>query len=89
MVLISYSFMIILISIVWILTRTIVCINQRYISLKRELQLILVYICIIVVARFTFFPFEQINGMIQPLVFDVNNAFPFKINLKPFVYLFD
>ena len=89
MVLISYSFMIILISIVWILTRTIVCINQRYISLKRELQLILVYICIIVVARFTFFPFEQINGMIQPLVFDVNNAFPFKINLKPFVHLFD
>ncbi len=65
MVLISYSFMIILISVIWILARAIVCIKQRHISLKRELQLILVYICIIVVARFTFFPFEKLNGMIQ------------------------
>ncbi len=36
---------------------------------KREVQLLLVYICIIVVTRFTFFPFAKINGQVQPLIF--------------------
>ena len=36
---------------------------------KREFQLIFVYICIVAVARFTFFPFSKVNGEIQLLVF--------------------
>ena len=49
----------------------------------------LVYICIVVIVRFTFCPFGKVNGKIQPLIFYKNNWFPFRINLKPFVYLFD
>jgi len=49
----------------------------------------LVYICIVVVARFTFFPFSKVNGEIQPLVFDSAKAFPFRVNWVPFVNLYD
>jgi glycopeptide antibiotics resistance protein len=51
--------------------------------------MILVYICLVVVARFTFFPFSKVDGQIQPLVFDSRNWFPFRINLLPFIYLMD
>ena len=45
--------------------------------------------CLIVVARFTFFPFSKVNGKIQPLVFDASKVFPVRLNLIPIVYLFD
>ncbi|MBE6916309.1 MAG: VanZ family protein [Ruminococcaceae bacterium] len=51
--------------------------------------MLLVYICIVVVARFTFFPFSKVNGEIQPLIFESSKAFPFWINWIPFVNLFD
>jgi len=51
--------------------------------------LILVYICIVVVTRFTFFPFSKANGQVQPLLFDAAKIFPPRINLLPVVYLFD
>lgn len=89
MIAVSYNAMLLFISFGWVLVRALVCINTRRLSWKRELQLILVYICLIVVARFTFFPFSKVNGQIQPLVFDPDNVFPFRINLIPFIYLFD
>ncbi|MBQ8596000.1 MAG: VanZ family protein, partial [Oscillospiraceae bacterium] len=55
----------------------------------REIQLLLVYVCIIVVARFTFFPFSKVNGEIQPLVYESAKVYPFRINWIPFVNLFD
>ena len=33
--------------------------------------------------------FEKIEGKIQPLLFSFENIFPFKINLVPFINLFD
>lgn len=86
---ISYLSMIIFISAVWILVRVVVGVKNKKVNWKRELQLLLVYVCIIVVARFTFFPFDKVDGKIQPLVFDFANAFPFRINIVPFVNLFD
>ena len=89
MVKISYAFLLIFISCIWLLVRGCICCKNKRFDWKRELQLLLVYICIVVVARFTFFPFSKVNGKIQPLVFDIANAFPPRINLIPFVYLFD
>jgi len=77
------------ITILWILVRTIVCLRQGRIRRKRELQLMLVYICILVVTRFTFFPFSKTDGQVQPLLFDAARVFPPRINLLPVVYLFD
>ncbi|MBQ6720374.1 MAG: VanZ family protein [Oscillospiraceae bacterium] len=89
MIYISYNFLVAAITILWILVRAAVCIRQKGLRWKREAQLILVYICIVVVARFTFFPFGKVDGQIQPLVFDTANAFPPRINLLPFVYMTD
>ena len=89
MIQISYTFMVILISVLWLVVRTVVWTKQKRIEWKRELELLLVYICIIVVTRFTFCPFGKVDGKIQPLVFYKDNWFPFRINLLPFVYLFD
>ena len=89
MIEISYLSAVIFISIVWCLVRILFAIKNKGIQWKREAQLILVYVCIIVVARFTFFPFFKVNDEIQPLIFEVAKAFPFRINLIPFVNLFD
>lgn len=86
---IPYPSVILGITCLWILVRLIVNLRQKRFSWKRELQLILVYICITVVTRFTFFPFSKVDGQVQPLIFDLAKSFPPRINLIPFIYLFD
>ena len=87
MIQIPFAAAMLLVSFLWILVRAAVCINQKHISWKREAQLMLVYICIVVVMRFTFFPFSKVGGRIQPLLFDAAAGFPPRINLIPFVNL--
>lgn len=89
MIQISYPLLLSVISILWIAVRCGVTARAGAFRRKREAQLLLVYICIIVVVRFTFFPFSKINGKIQPLVFDPVQVWPFRINLLPFVHLMD
>ena len=89
MISISYLQMVLFITAIWVMIRGINLSKNKHIDLKREAQLLLVYICIVVVVRFTFCPFGMINGKIQPLLFDYQKILPFWVNLKPFVYLFD
>ena len=89
MVKIFYWPVLLCITALWILVRSAVNLWQGRISWKREAQLMLVYICIAVVTRFTFFPFSKVNGQVQPLLFDAAGIFPPRINLLPMVYLFD
>ena len=89
MIEISYTAVNILITGLWLLVRCICWVKNRKIIWKRELQLLLVYICLMVVARFTYFPFSKVDGKVQPLNFDPNNWVPFRINLLPLVFLFD
>jgi len=77
------------ISCLWVFCRGCLAIRQGRIRWKRELQLLLVYLCLVVVVRFTFFPFRKIDGQIQPLVFNAATAFPPRINPVPFVHLMD
>lgn len=86
---INYGTLCLLITGIWILIRVAVGVKTKAVCWKREIQLLLVYICIVVVARFTFFPFSKVNGQIQPLVFDLSKAFPPRINLVPVVHLMD
>ena len=89
MIAISYSFVIGLISLLWILCRILVWKNSGKVFFKREAELIPVYICLIVVARFTLFPFSKVDGKVQPLIFDPVQMWNFRINLLPLVYLTD
>ncbi|MBQ3049689.1 MAG: VanZ family protein [Oscillospiraceae bacterium] len=89
MILIEYWPSLAAISCLWVLVRALFCIKDKQFNLKRELQLLLVYVCIVVVARFTFFPFGKVEGKIQPLILDVANMWNFRINWLPFVNLLD
>lgn len=89
MIEISYLQMFIAVSVLWVIIRAICWVKAKGFDLKRELQLLLVYICIVVVVRFTFCPFGKVNGKIQPLLFDAGKIFPLWVNFKPFIYLFD
>ena len=89
MIQISYTSMVVFISIIWCLVRMVCAIKTKRANWTREIQLLLVYVCIVVVARFTFFPFSKVNGEIQPLVYESAKVYPFRINWIPFVNLFD
>lgn len=89
MIEISYLQMVVAISVMWLIVRAVCSVQAKRLDWKRELQLLLVYVCIVVVVRFTFCPFGKVNGKIQPLQFDWKKIFPFWLNVKPFIYLFD
>ena len=89
MIAISYPFLISVITLIWICLRIFCWSKQKKVFWKRELQLLLVYICIVVVARFTFFPFFKVNGQIQPLILDAAKVLPFRLNFVPLVNLMD
>ena len=86
---VTYPALVVLITAAWCAMRAVCAIREKSLRPRREAQLVLVYICLVVVARFTFFPFSKVNGLIQPLVFDPARALPPRINLVPFVYLLD
>ena len=85
MIAIPYTFMNIFITACWILARAMTYTRTREFSLKREAQLILVYICIMVVARITLFPMELRDGHVQPLLFSLEKMLPPRLNLLPLV----
>lgn len=87
MIPISYSAAAGILTLLWLLVRFAVYRKRGRLCWQRETQLLLVYICLVVVLRFTFFPFEKVDGKLQPLIFDAANALPFRINLIPFVHL--
>ena len=89
MIIISYATAVTAISIIWCAVRATCALRRRAFDWRRELQLLLVYACIVVVARYVFFPFSRVNGTIQPLIFDVGRVFPPRTNLIPLVNLFN
>ena len=89
MIQIPYALTILSISLLWVLARLALYFKTRIFNPKRELQLLLVYICLVVVVRLTFFPFSKVDGKVQPLLFDAALILPFRLNLVPFVNLID
>ena len=77
------------ISLVWLAVRGIAWARQKRVCLRREVELLLVYVCLVVVARFTFFPFGKVDGHIQPLLFDPALMWPPRYNVRPIFYLMD
>ena len=72
---------------IWVLLRMYFWFRQKQVFWKREVTLLLVYICIVVVTRFTFFPFARVDGIVQPLVLDTEKITHFHINYIPLVNL--
>ena len=89
MVEIPFLFLELVFTAIWLIIRITVWIKKKHIDWKREAVLLLIYINFSVIIRFTFFPMSKVDGRIQPLIFDVATAFPFRVNLIPLVNLFD
>lgn len=86
---ITYWEMVAIITAIWIIVRVVVVVKNKKISWAREAQLLLVYVCIIVVSRMVNFPLHHVDGKIAPMVFDSSKILPFWLNLVPIVHLFD
>ena len=89
MVEIPFLFLEIVFSAIWLIIRIAIWIKQKRMDWKREAVLLLMYINLAVIIRFTCFPMFKVDGQIQPLVFDIATAFPFRVNLLPLLKLFD
>ena len=89
MIEITYAQMVAFISIVWIIVRLIVAVINREFSIKRELKMLLVYVCLIVIARFVYFGFLRVNGRIDTLKIDMSRNSIDMINIIPFFFVVD
>ena len=79
----------IFLAVVWFGCRIFHWISDRGIDWKKEAKLTLMYLNLAVIIRYAFYPMSLRNGAVQPLVFDFNSIYPFRINLLPFVNMFD
>ena len=71
----------------WLLFRLVVYIKNKQVVWKHEAVQLLFLINLIVLYRITFHPFAKVDGEVQPLIFDIATAWPFRVNLIPFVNL--
>ena len=86
---ISYKQMFVFITLIWVLARSVIAIEFKKFSVKRELQMLLVYICLVVIARIVYFPLHHINGKIGSLIIDYTGKPTDMISLIPFYFLID
>ena len=73
----------------WFLFRGGVCLKRKHFAWKEEAWQLLFLINLLVIYRVTFHPFEKLDGQVQPLVFQWETAWPFRVNWIPFVNLLD
>jgi glycopeptide antibiotics resistance protein len=73
----------------WLLFRCAAYLKTRVFRWQREAVLLLLLVNFLVLVRMTFYPFETLNGNVQPLLFEPDKLFPLRINLVPFVNILD
>ena len=89
MIEITYLQMATFITAVWILVRLIIAVKDKEFSIKRELLLLTVYICFIVIARIVYFPLHHVNGKIDTLKTGLEQNLLASVNLKAFTFITD
>lgn len=73
----------------WLLFRFGAYLKNKTVRWKFEALQLLFLINLLVIYRMTFHPFSKVDGQVQPLLFDLATAWPFRMNLVPFVNLLD
>ena len=66
-----------------------VAIKEKTFSIKREMQMLLVYVCIVVIFRFAYFEFYPENGRIPTLKIGFGEDIYDMISIIPFYFLVD
>ena len=85
----SFAFTTALVIAGWMLFRICANLKTKSFSLKREALQLLFLVNLAVINRMVFHPMATVDGAVQPLVFEAATAFPFRLNLIPFVNLLD
>lgn len=86
---ITYFQLFVFITILWILTRLAVAIKTKAFSVRRELLLLLVYVCIAVIFRFVYFGFHLENGKIPSLKIGFRDDIREMVSVIPFFFFVD
>ena len=86
---ITFLQMIVFITAAWIIVRLLVALKEKAVSVKHELLLLLVYICLIVIARFVYFELHPVFGYPEPLRIVFRKNYADSIHLKPLYCFFD
>ena len=89
MIEIPYVQMFAFITVIWIFARVAIAVISGKFSTRRELQMLLVYICLVVIARFVYFPLHLVDGKIGTLTVGFTEAPSDMISIIPFNFLFD
>ena len=76
-------------TVLWILSRGMIWMQQKKVVWKREALLLLMYINLAVLIRFVFYPFFTVNGEVQPLIINMSSLQPLRVNLIPLVNILD
>lgn len=69
----------------WLIFRGIHWLKTKRLDWKEEAKQLVFLVNLLVIARFIFFPFELLDGKIQPLIFDSSLLWPLWVNFVPFV----
>ena len=86
---ITYTGLLVFIALAWIVTRVICGVKNHNMDWKYEAKLLTEYICLVVIARFVYFPLHREEGRVASLFLDVDRMFPLWINLVPIVHMFE
>jgi glycopeptide antibiotics resistance protein len=89
MIEITYFQLFLFITILWIITRSVLAIKSKTFSVKRECQLLLVYVCFVVICRFVYFGFHLENGKIPTLKLGCEKNIQNMVSMIPFFFLVD
>ena len=73
----------------WIIFRVAAYLKTKKVNWKYEAAQLFFLVNILVIYRMTFHPFAKVDGQVQPLIFEAATAWPFRVNLIPFVNLLD
>jgi len=73
----------------WFLYRIFANLKSKHPDWKYETIQLFFLINLLVIYRFTFHPFSKVDGQVQPLIFEWETAWPFRVNLIPIVNLLD
>ena len=76
-------------TVLWLLSRGMIWMQQKKVVWKREALLLLMYINLAVLIRFVFYPFFTVNGEVQPLIINMSSIQPLRVNLIPLVNILD
>ena len=73
----------------WLIFRLCAYRKNKSIDWKFEAIQLFFLVNLLVIHRVTFHPFSKVDGKVAPLLFETATAWPFRVNLIPFVNLLD